>query len=173
MPDMIVRLYALDEAETASSSAKLRERGVLIRRALAPERRQVVAWVAEQFGDGWAGEVEATFSRTPTTCLIAAKERTLLGFACFDAAALGFFGPTGVDPAARGGGVGAALLNAALSAMRAAGYAYAIIGGVGPTEFYTRVAGAIPIPGSTPGIYAGMLRAAPTPTPGNDQSSGN
>ena len=31
---------------------------------------------------------------------------------------------------------------------------YAIIGGVGPAAFYAGVAGAVPIEGSTPGIYA-------------------
>ena len=175
MADMIVPLYALDEAETAAAIGALGQRGVVIRRALAAERRPVVAWVASQFGDGWVGEAETAFSRTPTTCLIAIKGQTLLGFACFDVAALGFFGPTGVDPAARGGGIGAGLLKATLSAMRATGYAYAIIGGVGPADFYTRIAGAMPIPGSTPGIYAGQLRSAtPAPAPhlpSNDKSS--
>jgi hypothetical protein len=37
------------------------------------------------------------------------------------------------------------------------GYAYAIIGGVGPQEFYARAAAATLIDGSTPGIFAGML----------------
>jgi hypothetical protein len=54
--------------------------------------------------------------------------------------------------------LGRALLLAVLHAQRAQGYAYAIIGGVGPAEFYARNVGAIPIAGSTPGIYAGMLR---------------
>jgi hypothetical protein len=51
-----------------------------------------------------------------------------------------------------------ALLLAALHAQRSRGYAYAIIGGVGPAAFYAKVVGAIDIPGSTPGIYGGMLR---------------
>jgi hypothetical protein len=42
--------------------------------------------------------------------------------------------------------------------MAAEGYAYAIIGGVGPAAFYERAVGAIPIPGSEPGIYRGRLR---------------
>ncbi len=52
-----------------------------------------------------------------------------------------------------GRGVGAALTLAVLAAMREDGYAYAIIGGAGPADFYARVAGAIEIPGSTPGVY--------------------
>lgn len=57
----------------------------------------------------------------------------------------------------RGKGIGEALLIESLAAMRATGYAYAIIGGAGPTQFYARAVGAVEIPGSTPGIYAGML----------------
>jgi len=58
----------------------------------------------------------------------------------------------------RGRGIGSALLLSALHAQRALGYAYAIVGGVGPAQFYEKAVGAIPIPGSTPGIYAGTLK---------------
>ena len=37
------------------------------------------------------------------------------------------------------------------------GYAYGIIGGVGPAEFYAKTVGATLIPDSTPGIYTDML----------------
>jgi len=63
-----------------------------------------------------------------------------------------------VSEACRGMGVGKALLYDTLDAMRAKGYAYAIIGGVGPLEFYKKTVGAIEIGGSKPGIYQGMLR---------------
>jgi predicted N-acetyltransferase YhbS len=49
--------------------------------------------------------------------------------------------------------VGRALLLACLHAMRERGYAYAVIGGVGPAEYYRRAVGATAIEGSTPGIY--------------------
>ena len=63
----------------------------------------------------------------------------------------------------RGQGIGEALLIESLTAMREAGYGYAVIGGVGPAKFYERVAGAIEIPESTPGVYAGMLSPDPVP----------
>jgi hypothetical protein len=53
--------------------------------------------------------------------------------------------------------LGTALLWVALRAMWEVGYAYAIIGGVGPQEFYARAVAATLIDGSTPGIFAGML----------------
>ncbi|MCA1493001.1 GNAT family N-acetyltransferase [Sinorhizobium alkalisoli] len=153
MPDMLVRLYALPESRAGRLGPD-----ISIRRAMAPERRTVVCWVGEHFGAGWAGEAEAAFSSTPTRIHIALHQGALVGFACHDVTALGFFGPTGVDGTMRGRGIGEALLIESLIAMRAAGYAYAIIGGAGPTEFYTRTVGAVEIPDSTPGIYADLLR---------------
>ena len=72
--------------------------------------------------------------------------------------ARGFFGPLGVAEAWRTKGVGAALLLQCLHAIRAHGYAYAIIGGVGPKAFYEKVVPVMEIPGSSPGIYQGLLR---------------
>jgi len=42
--------------------------------------------------------------------------------------------------------------------MREAGFVYAIIGGVGPVEFYEKCVGAKLIPDSTPGIYRYSLK---------------
>jgi GNAT superfamily N-acetyltransferase len=86
------------------------------------------------------------------------RDGHILGFACHDAIAPNFFGPEGVAANERGHGIGRALLLAALHALREQGYAYAIVGGVGPADFYAKCVGAMPIPGSTPGIYGGMLR---------------
>jgi GNAT superfamily N-acetyltransferase len=94
----------------------------------------------------------------PTTVFIATVGNKLLGFACYDTSAKGFFGPTGVDETMRGKGIGEALLIATLRAMREAGYAYGIIGDPGPVEFYRKRLDALEIPKSTPGHYAGMLR---------------
>jgi hypothetical protein len=55
------------------------------------------------------------------------------------------------------GGVGKALLVSALEQMRALGYGYAVIGGVGPQEFYAKCVGATVIENSSPGIYADIL----------------
>ena len=153
--DLLVKLYELPDS--AATLKKLHKRGIEVRRALAPEKNLVVDWVREAFSKAWACECEVAFSRLPVTCLIAVDDDALLGFACYDATCKNFFGPTGVDPDYRRGGVGAALLLSSLQAMAAAGYAYAIIGGVGPIAYYKKIVNAIEIPGSTPGIYKGML----------------
>jgi GNAT superfamily N-acetyltransferase len=156
MPDMLVRLYALPAGN--ADEDRLRAQGVEVRRAIAPEKHLVAQWVREQFNEHWASECEVSFTRSPVSCYVAIETNRVLGFACYDATMKDFFGPTGVAPEQRGRGIGRALLVAALHAMRAEGYAYAIIGGVGPAEFYAKAAGAVLIEGSTPGIFKGMLR---------------
>ncbi|MDQ0321507.1 putative N-acetyltransferase YhbS [Pararhizobium capsulatum DSM 1112] len=137
--------------------ARVTDTGVMIRRALAPELELVTDWVRSRFGAGWAGETAVAFSRQPPGCFLATKEGKLVGFACHESIARGFFGPTGVDESVRGQGIGQALLLASLIDLKTMGYAYAIIGDVGPAAFYERAVGAMPIPNSAPGIYAGML----------------
>lgn len=154
MHDMLVRLYALPEL--APALARCASHGIAIRRALGAERPRVAGWVRHHFPSAEA-ETDVAFARLPVACFIAIRAGQILGFACHDATAPNFFGPEGVADNARGHGVGAALLLAALHAQRAQGYAYAIIGGVGPAAFYAKVAGAVDIADSTPGIYAGIL----------------
>lgn len=157
MPDMLVKLYTLPDLEPVI--AQQRAAGVVVRRALPPEKHVIVQWVRREFGDIWASETDVSFARSPVGCFIAVAGQQMLGFACYETTCKDYFGPTGVSEAARGRGIGKALLLAALHALRAEGYAYAIIGAVGPAEFYSKVVGATLIPDSTPGILGGMLRA--------------
>src|SRR3954469_12740061 len=153
--DMLVKLYELPDSKIASEH--LLKTGITTRRALAPEKHKIVAWVRENFSEAWASEVDVAFSRQPVSCFIALRQKNILGFACHDAACPNFFGPTGVDPNERKNGIGQALLFNCLEAMKQQGYGYATIGGVGPAEFYARTVGAIPIEGSEPGVYRGLL----------------
>ena len=158
MPDMLVKLYelpALDEVLALQHA-----NGNTIRRALVLEKQLVIEWVRKHFSPGWGNECDVAFSRQPVSCFIAVEGNQLLGFACYDATCLNFFGPTGVSESCRGRGVGKALLLACLHTMKGQGYAYAIIGWVGPTEFYHKIVGAVEIEGSSPGMYAGLLEGA-------------
>lgn len=155
MADLLVKLYELPSL--AESLQQVAPHGIVIRRAIAPEKPVVIDWVRAQF-PSWTAEVETAFGHVPLGCFLAVRDMQMLGFACHDVVCRNFFGPTGVAPHERGHGIGRALLLAALHAQREAGYAYAVIAGVGPEAFYVRTVGALPIAGSTPGIYAGMLR---------------
>ena len=158
MHDMLVTLYALPSLDEAVAACAAR--GVAIRRAMAPERPAVLDWVRAHFASS-AAEVETAFAQVPVTCFIAVRDDTMQGFACYDVTCRNFFGPEGVSKDERGRGIGRALLLAALHAQRAQGYAYSIIGGVGPAAFYAKTVGAVPIADSTPGIYAALLLRRP------------
>jgi hypothetical protein len=158
---MLVRLYDLPDA--SARLAALRKGGIDVRRALAPEKHVVVSWVREHFSEGWASECEVSFGRLPVSCFRAQRGQELLGFACYDATAKAFFGPTGVLVGERKHGIGTALLLVTLHAMAAEGYAYGIIGWAGPADFYAKAVGAVPIAGSTPGVFANLLREGRAP----------
>jgi GNAT superfamily N-acetyltransferase len=168
--DLLVRLYALPPL--APRTDALAARGITVRRALASERHVVVDWARQHGSAGWASECEVAFAHEPLGCFVAVEggapaapgagyssaPETLIGFACIEATARGFFGPEAVRADRRGQGVGAALLLAALHALAERGYAYGIIGWASDVDFYRRVAGAEPIAGSEPGLYRPPLR---------------
>ena len=154
MADMLVRLWELPPLEPALAACA--SHGTTVRRALAPEKPLVLDFARRHFA-AWEAEVDVSFARLPVACFVAVREGAVVGFACHDAIAPDFFGPTGVAEGARGRGAGRALALAALHALRAQGYAYAIVGGVGPAAFYAKAFGATPIERSTPGPYAGIL----------------
>ena len=156
MTDMLIKLYDLPEGPAEPTAAGLSAR--LVRKPIGPEHDAVVAWVRQTFGDRWASEARVALHNRPVSLFIAMQDGDLIGFACYDATAKGLVGPIGVREAERRSGIGAALLRAALTDMRAAGYGYAIAGSVGPGDFFSRVAGATAIAGSTPGLYAGLFK---------------
>jgi GNAT superfamily N-acetyltransferase len=161
MGDMLVKLY--DLADGTPRLAVLRDAGIVVRAAMPYEKAAVVGWVRERFGDGWASECDVAFAERPVACFVAVDRGHLAGFACHDVTCRNFFGPMGVDEPARGRGIGGALLLACLRAMAARGYAYAIIGGVGNGDIYRKVAGAVDIEGSVPGVYRDRLAARSAP----------
>lgn len=156
MGDMLVKLYdlELDWGFVAEQAAL----GITIRKPIGPEKHALIDWVRERFSNAWASETDCATSNTPTSCFIAVKDgedggSVLIGFGCYDATALGFFGPVGVREDCRGRGTGRALLLACLLDMKLKGYGYAAIGAVGPAEFYRKTVGAVEIPDSAPGLW--------------------
>lgn len=155
MPDMLVKLYELPEWQQKEKA--LLEKGIKIRRAIPPEKAKVLEWVEDNFQKAWRSEADVAFSKSPLNIFIAYQEDQILGFACYDTTAKGFFGPTGVSKKARGKGIGAVLLLKSLAALKESGYAYAVIGGVGPIEYYKKVCQAVVIEGSEDSIYQDMF----------------
>ena len=153
---MLIKLYDLDDQWDFIAEQK--KRGVAICKPIGPEKRLVVDWVADHFSTGWAAEMDVAFSNTPRSCFTAVKATKFIGFACYDATALGYFGPIGVEKSERGQGIGQALLKACLLDMKLKGYGCAIVGDVNDPGYYQKATGAIEIPDSSPGIYQNRVK---------------
>lgn len=150
MPDMLVPLYRLPRMPDLAPDIKIRP-------ALPFESHVLLAFVGQHFSSKWVDECTVALAARPSRVLIATEGSRLLGFACFDVTCRGFFGPTGVDPEARGKGLGKALLLAALHRLRDEGFAYGIIGQAGPVAFYEQACGAVVIPNSDEGVFDNAL----------------
>ena len=158
MTDMLVNLYAEREADRR---VELAANGVVFNRALALDKQAITGFVKRHFSDtssGWADECSVALGRQPSGCFVAVYDGEPVGFACYDATAKGMVGPIGVAESQRGKGIATVLLNLCFEAMKADGYAYAVIGWVSSEDFYRKCCGAIAIPGSVPGVYSRMLR---------------
>lgn len=157
MADMLVKLYNLKNDEKLFDD--LLKQGVQIKRALAPDRSNILKFVKENFEENYVDECKAAFANNPITCYIATKNKKVIGFACYEATAKNYFGPTGVQESERHKGIGKALLNRCLISMWEMGYGYAIIGW--PTKsaipFYEKTVQAELIEDSSPGIYKRMI----------------
>lgn len=158
MADMLVNLLAIDDYHVEVE--RLKEEGIEIFRALAPDKIRITEWVKEHSSVSAAGECDVCFSNRPISCFIAAKGSEILGYACYNATAPDFFGPTRVADEYKGKGIGKALLLRSLNAMEDEGYAYAIIGGIGPAQFYEKCVNAVLIESSKEkNIYEHFLAA--------------
>jgi len=151
LPDLLVPLYSL-------SSLPVLE-GFWVGRPLPHQSEKVLDFIGETFGSSWKAEASSAFGSVPPRIKVAVDETgRLLGFCCWDCTSLGFLGPIGVTEAARGRGIGKALVLSVLYSMREAGYAYAVIGGAGPVDFFRSICDARVIEGSDPGIYGNPIQ---------------
>ena len=152
MPDMLVNLLKLPSLD------RLNDEAVNIRRAQPFEITPVRDFIEKNFSVAWADEISVGFANKPVSVVVATRAASVIGFAGYECTRKAFFGPTGVIESERGAGIGTALLIASLWGLRELGYAYAVIGGAGPVDFYQRTVGAIVIPDSEPGIYTDLLK---------------
>ncbi len=151
--DMIVGLTDLPEYELGE--------GLKLKHALAGDTGRILQFVRDNFDEGWVYEAQHAMMQEPVKCFVVTQDREILGFACYDSAAKGFFGPIGVAQKARKKHIGKALLVRTLQAMHENGYGYAIIGWAGEDAipFYQRTVNAQLIQNGNPenSIYRDML----------------
>ena len=151
--DMIVNLYQIPNYV---------ENNIVIKRAYYADKDELFEFIKKEFPDkkGWVNETEYGLNQNPIQVYVALIKNKIVGFACYDCTAKGYFGPLGVMEKHRKQGIGKQLLLKTLNTMKEMGYGYAIIGWVdGPDEFYFKVANAIYIPNSHPSktIYSNKL----------------
>lgn len=156
MKDMLVRLT--DLPDVSELEKKLSADDIVFRKPIPPEKHLLVEWAETHFSNYWSSEIDVALSGNNPTCYVAQQHGKPIGFACYETTAKNFFGPTGVLESHRGLGVGKVLLIKALAGMKSMGYAYAIIGGVGPVEYYQNAVKAVLIDGSEKSIYTHLLR---------------
>jgi GNAT superfamily N-acetyltransferase len=169
MNDMLVKLYSLPDVKPFID--KLNKSEIEIRKSEPSEKFIISEWIKRYFTKTWAEGCKLAFNRKPVSCYIAitkiksidfTKEtfklmpETIVGFACYDVASKGMFGPIGVREDYRGKGIGKTLLITSLLAMMKEGYAYAIIGEAGSIEYYYKIVGATIIEGSGMRISRGI-----------------
>jgi GNAT superfamily N-acetyltransferase len=109
-------------------------------RVTAQTRDRLLTFIEKEFGRIWRFEA----SNADENLFYVEVDGNIAGFAAHDAnnRGLGFFGPTGVAPAHRGRGLGAALLRASLADLRRLGYERAIIPWTDAVDFYRKACGA-------------------------------
>jgi hypothetical protein len=75
-------------------------------------------WISQAFSNAWAGEFDTAFRSSPPSAWGLQRGSQLLGFACYDVTARGFFGPAAVLESQRGKDLGHLLLLASLHAFQ-------------------------------------------------------
>lgn len=154
--DALVNLLNLPSIKELEEELRTKE-NIVIRRAMTPDMYRVLEFVDKNSGLSAKGEATVAFSHQPVTLYIATYYDEIVGYACYDCTFKGFFGPTRVLDKWQKKGIGKALLVKSLEGLRELGYIYAIIGFVGPMDFYKKAVGAIEIPNSTPAGYKDFL----------------
>ena len=108
--DMIVSLYNLPEIKVNEN--------IKIKRAFVGDKDIILDFVGKYFRKNWVYEVEHSLMEEVSKCFVATEDGKIIGFACYDSSAKGFFGPIGVEPTRRGENIGQALLVRTLSAIK-------------------------------------------------------
>lgn len=128
---------------TGDDEARLGAAGVSIRRATGADR-PALATLLDAHWPAWQPEADAAMRNRPPSLHLALRDGAVLGFAAHSAtnAPLGWFGPMGTAPEARGLGVGAVLLRRCLADLAAGGHAHATIAWAAALPFYERASGA-------------------------------
>ena len=116
--------------------------GVRVERVLEDAAADAVLALCRRAYPDWEAEAARGIEHGAGHAAVDTATGGTVGFACHSVNRAGWVGPIGVEQQRQGGGVGAALLSALCTDLRAAGHADAEIAWIGPIGFYARTAGA-------------------------------
>ena len=162
--DMLIPLY--DKNLTTNlcpwgEIAALEKENIKVIRPLPGDHHKLLKHfdLVMRISPGWLSELQVALTAQPVTCFIAVdmskpESPYPVGFSCFDATAKGLIGPIAVDEEYRRRGIASAIVKRSLYAMSEMGYAYAVVGWVSSSEFYSKNFRAMPINNSDPGLYS-------------------
>jgi mycothiol synthase len=126
-----------------SADSALRDpASTVVRRAEPGDAAALDAFMSQHFSRTWRREASLALDRPVPTVFVAVRDQHLVGFGCHGVYRRTWFGPLGIAPGQRSGGIGEALLRRCLDDLAAAGVQETEICWIGPIGFYTRTVGA-------------------------------
>lgn len=134
---LVVDLRGVDLG-TSAAEARLRGGGITFRRAAPEDREFLECQIGALFPGPWAIEARRAAGVRPPALHLALGGGRLAGFAARGGCGPDVFGPMGTAEGHRGRGIGEVLLKRSLADIRDAGFDRALIGWIGPAEYYRR-----------------------------------
>ena len=130
------------EFDSEPIEAGLATHGIRVARMAPADSAELGAYLDANWSLTWRIEGLAALAADPPTGFVArrhmADHAELVGFAVYDVARPGWFGPIGTDARLRGLGVGTALLLRCMRAWQDAGRTRGEINWIGPLAFYSK-----------------------------------
>lgn len=127
---------------TVDQEDRLRENGIVIRRALSGDRAGITQLCETSGYPKWGAESGIGLEKHLITVFVAEKEGIIYAFAAYSVCGPIYFGPMLTSMELRGMGTGSVLVRRCLLDMQQAGIKRCEIAWAGPLSFYVHAAGA-------------------------------
>lgn len=128
--------------ETEKREAELRANGLAFRRLALADRKAFDEYLSARWSPTWRYEGLQALHADPPSGHVAVRFGRIVGFAVYDVARPGWFGPIGTDEEQRGLGIGTVLLHRCLRDWQCSGRKSGEIAWIGPLHFYSSAANA-------------------------------
>lgn len=128
---------AAQSFDTREVEATLAPKGYAFRRMEESDRSALDRYLSTHWSSGWHYEGLSALSASPATGHIALKDGEIVGFAVYDIARPGWFGPIGTNQELHGQGIGTVLLHRCYHDWQLQGRKVGEVAWIGPMYFYS------------------------------------